>query len=163
MNYDRELIARMLESGGGTYTQAAIDEQIAALREADNATEARTVCREQQPAGDGVERALDAFDDACLNAEGRKVLWTGFTRDDRLKVMRAAITAAGRGGEVCVPPAAEEIKRDPLVSGIARAGDWAIQRSWGSTRIVNEQFARGWNQCREAMLAAAPQQPSGSE
>lgn len=42
---------------------------------------------------EAVEVALDALDAACLNDEGRKVSWIGYTRDDREAAMRAALLA----------------------------------------------------------------------
>lgn len=41
-----------------------------------------------------VELSLDALDSACINDAGSKVSWHGYTRDDRLEVMRAALNAA---------------------------------------------------------------------
>jgi hypothetical protein len=41
-----------------------------------------------------VELSLDALDSACINDAGSRVSWHGYTRDDRLEITRAAITAA---------------------------------------------------------------------
>lgn len=65
-------------------SRQAIDEVLAYLR----------APQSPEPAGDVVERVLDALDAACLNDDGKRVSWLGYTRDDRLSVIRAALKAA---------------------------------------------------------------------
>ena len=49
----------------------------------------------QQPAAAvPAEVMLDALDEACKNSEGRRVSWYGYTRDQRIDVMRRAMLAA---------------------------------------------------------------------
>lgn len=53
-------------------------------------------------------------------------------------------------------PEAVKLKADsPL--GLARSGDWSIATSAWSTRICDARYAKGWNDCRDAMLAVASQ------
>lgn len=40
-----------------------------------------------------VEKALDALDVACINNDGRRVSWFGYTRDQRIETMTAALQA----------------------------------------------------------------------
>ena len=46
------------------------------------------------PAAVPAEVMLDALDEACKNSEGRRVSWYGYTRDQRIDVMRRAMLAA---------------------------------------------------------------------
>lgn len=51
-----------------------------------------------------------------------------------------------------VPPEAVLRKPGALDVGLMTPNDWLIRRNEWTTRVVDERFAQGWNECRKAMM-----------
>jgi hypothetical protein len=77
----------------------------------------------------------------------------------RIHADMAQASDTGRGEAV---PEAVRLDAPPLVSGIARVGDWIIAFPSGCTHVVDERYAKGWNTCREYVAAHTPTEDSAA-